>query len=95
MNKKESTEERISEALQMIEGARQDVRDNWGDPDARVSTDMQLSVAESWLRILPDLIRYELTDARYQAEIDGMDRMSEVYTNLQDQLQAGEGNLSQ
>ena len=78
----------------MIEGARQDVRDNWGDPDARESVDMQLSVAESWLRILPNLIRYELTDAKYQAEIDGMDRMSEVYTRLQDQLQQGECNLS-
>jgi hypothetical protein len=89
-----TTNERITEALQMIEGARQDVRDNWGDPDARVATDMQLSVAESWLRILPNLIRYDLTDAKYQGEINGMDRMSEVYTNLQDQLQAGEGNLS-
>ena len=89
-----TTNERINEALQMIEGAREDVRDNWGDPDARESVDMQLSVAESWLRILPNLIRYELTDAKYQAEIDGMDRMSEVYTKLQDQLQAGEGNLS-
>ena len=89
-----TTNERINEALQMIEGARQDVRDNWGDPDARVSTDMQLSVAESWLRILPNLIRYELTDAKYQGEIDGMDRLGKVYNNLQDQLQAGEGNLS-
>jgi hypothetical protein len=89
-----TTNERITEALQMIEGARQDIKDNWGDPDARVATDMQLSVAESWLRILPDLIRYDLTDAKYQAEVDGMDRMSEVYTKLQDQLQAGEGNLS-
>ena len=89
-----TTNERIKEALQMIEGARQDVRDNWGDPDARESVDMQLSVAESWLRILPNLIRYELTDAKYQAEIDGMDRMSEVYTRLQDQLQQGECNLS-
>jgi hypothetical protein len=89
-----NTQKRITEALQMIEGARQDVRDNWGDPDARESVDMQLSIAESWLRILPDLIRYDLTDAKYQAEVDGMDRMSEVYTKLQDQLQAGEGNLS-
>jgi hypothetical protein len=89
-----TTNERINEALQMIEGAREDIKNNWGDPDARVATDMQLSVAESWLRILPNLIRYDLTDAKYQAEIDGMDRMSEVYTRLQDQLQAGEGNLS-
>jgi Mg2+/citrate symporter len=89
-----TTEERINEALQMIEGARQDIKNNWGDPDARVATDMQLSVAESWLRILPNLIRYELTDAKYQGEIDGMDRLGKVYNNLQDQLQAGEGNLS-
>ena len=89
-----TTNERITEALQMIEGAREDIKNNWGDPDARVATDMQLSVAESWLRILPNLIRYELTDAKYQAEIDGMDRMSEVYTKLQDQLQQGECNLS-
>ena len=89
-----TTNERINEALQMIEGAREDIKNNWGDPDARVATDMQLSVAESWLRILPNLIRYDLTGARYQGEIDGMDRMSEVYNNLQDQLQAGEGNLS-
>ncbi len=89
-----TTEERINEALQMIEGAREDVRDNWGDPDARESVDMQLSVAESWLRILPNLIRYDLTDAKYQGEIDGMDRLGKVYNNLQDQLQAGEGNLS-
>ena len=60
-----TTNERITEALQMIEGARQDIKDNWGDPDARVATDMQLSVAESWLRILPNLIRYDLTDAKY------------------------------
>lgn len=89
-----STEKRIEETLQMIEGARQDVRDNWGDPDARESVDMQLSIAESWLRILPNLISYDLTDAKYQAQIDGMDRMSGLYSNLQDQLQAGEGNLS-
>ena len=89
-----TTEERINEALQMIEGAREDVRDNWGDPDARESVDMQLSVAESWLMILPNLIRYDLTDAKYQGEIDGMDRLGKVYNNLQDQLQAGEGNLS-
>tara|TARA_R100001440_G_C2514360_1_gene118240 strand:+ start:1371 stop:1646 length:276 start_codon:yes stop_codon:yes gene_type:complete len=89
-----TTNERIKEALQMIEGAREDVRDNWGDPDARESVDMQLSVAESWLRILPNLIRYDLTDAKYQGEIDGMDRLGKVYNNLQDQLQAGEGNLS-
>jgi hypothetical protein len=88
------TEERINEALQMIEGASQDIKNNWGDPDARVATDMQLSVAESWLRVLPNLIRYDLTDAKYQGEINGMDRMSEVYTNLQDQLQQGECNLS-
>jgi hypothetical protein len=88
------TEERINEALQMIEGAREDIKNNWGDPDARVATDMQLSVAESWLRVLPNLIRYDLTDAKYQGEINGMDRMSEVYTNLQDQLQQGECNLS-
>ena len=78
----------------MIEGAREDVRDNWGDPDARESVDMQLSVAESWLRILPNLISYELTDAKWEAKLEGMDRMSELYTTLQDQLQAGEGNLS-
>ena len=89
-----TTNERITEALQMIEGAREDVRDNWGDPDARESVDMQLSVAESWLRILPNLIRYELTDAKWEAKLEGMDRMSELYTTLQDQLQAGEGNLS-
>ena len=89
-----TTEERINEALQMIEGARQDVRDNWGDPDARVSTDMQLSVAESWLKILPNLISYEINDAKWEAKLEGMDRMSELYTTLQDQLQAGEGNLS-
>ena len=89
-----TTEERINEALQMIEGAREDIKNNWGDPDARVATDMQLSVAESWLRVLPNLIRYDLTDAKYQAEIDGMDRMSDVYTKLQDQLQQGECNLS-
>ena len=63
-------------------------------PDARVSTDMQLSVAESWLRVLPNLIRYDLTDAKWEAKLEGMDRMSELYTTLQDQLQAGEGNLS-
>ena len=89
-----STEERINEALQMIEGARQDIKDNWGDPDARVATDMQLSVAESWLKILPNLISYELNDAKWEAKLEGMDRMSELYNNLQDQLQAGEGNLS-
>jgi len=89
-----TTNERITEALQMIEGAREDVRDNWGDPDARESVDMQLSVAESWLRILPNLISYELTDAKWEAKLEGMDRMSELYTTLQDQLQAGEGNLS-
>ena len=89
-----STEKRIEETLQMIEGARHDVRDNWGDPDARESVDMQLSVDESWLRILPNLISYDLTDAKYQGEIDGMDRLGKVYNNLQEQLQAGEGNLS-
>ena len=89
-----TTNERINEALQMIEGAREDIKNSWGDPDARVSTDMQLSVAESWLKILPNLIRYELTDAKYQGEIDGMDRLGKVYNSLQDQLQAGEGNLS-
>mgnify|MGYP003108605284 FL=1 len=89
-----TTEERINEALQMIEGARQDIKDNWGDPDARVATDMQLSVAESWLKILPNLISYELNDAKWEAKLEGMDRMSELYNNLQDQLQAGEGNLS-
>jgi len=89
-----TTEERINEALQMIEGAREDIKNNWGDPDARESVDMQLSVAESWLRVLPNLIRYDLTDAKYQGEIDGMDRLGKVYNNLQDQLQAGEGNLS-
>ena len=89
-----NTEKRIEETLQMIEGARQDVRDNWGDPDARESVDMQLSIAESWLRILPNLISYDLTDAKYQGEIDGMDRLGKVYNNLQDQLQASECNLS-
>ena len=89
-----TTEERINEALQMIEGAREDIKNNWGDPDARVATDMQLSVAESWLKILPNLISYELNDAKWEAKLEGMDRMSELYNNLQDQLQAGEGNLS-
>jgi hypothetical protein len=89
-----TTNERITEALQMIEGARQDIKDNWGDPDARVSTDMQLSVAESWLKILPNLISYEINDAKWEAKLEGMDRMSELYNNLQDQLHAGEGNLS-
>ena len=89
-----TTNERINEALQMIEGARQDIKDNWGDPDARVATDMQLSVAESWLKILPNLISYEINDAKWEAKLEGMDRMSELYTTLQDQLQAGEGNLS-
>lgn len=90
-----TTNERITEALQMIEGAREDIKNNWGDPDARVSTDMQLSVAESWLKILPNLISYEINDAKWEAKLEGMDRMSEIYNNLQDQLQAGEGNLSQ
>jgi len=89
-----TTNERIKEALQMIEGAREDIKNNWGDPDARVATDMQLSVAESWLKILPNLISYELNDAKWEAKLEGMDRMSELYNNLQDQLQAGEGNLS-
>tara|TARA_R100000353_G_scaffold31703_1_gene25854 strand:- start:108 stop:383 length:276 start_codon:yes stop_codon:yes gene_type:complete len=89
-----STEKRIEETLQMIEGAREDIKNNWGDPDARESVDMQLSIAESWLRILPNLISYDLTDAKYQAQLDGMDQMSGLYSNLQDQLHAGEGNLS-
>ena len=89
-----TTNERIKEALQMIEGAREDIKNNWGDPDARVATDMQLSVAESWLKILPNLISYEINDAKWEAKLEGMDRMSELYNNLQDQLQAGEGNLS-
>mgnify|MGYP003631158475 FL=1 len=96
----ESTEERITEALQMIAGAREDVEKYWtGDKHAREAIDLQLSIAESRVDILTNLINLKVIEARYDGLRAGLERgleiHNEAYGSLGEQLQAGEGNLSQ
>jgi len=56
------TEERIKEALQMIAGAREDVENHWeGNKHAREAIDLQLSIAQSRIDILQNLINLELS----------------------------------
>ena len=105
-NQKESTEERISEALQMIEDAREDVKNYWtGDKHAREMVDLQLSIAhsrvsiaESRIDILSNLISLKVIEAKYDGRRAGLERGREIhnetYGSLGEQLQAGEGNLS-
>ena len=99
-NQKESTEERITEALQMIAGAREDVKNHWtGDKHAREAIDLQLSIAQSRVDILTNLINLKVIEARYDGLRAGLERgleiHNEAYGSLGEQLQAGEGNLSQ
>ena len=98
-NQKESTEERISEALQMIEDAREDVKNHWtGDKHAREMVDLQLSIAHSRVDILSNLISLKVIEAKYDGRRAGLERGREIhnetYGSLGEQLQAGEGNLS-
>ncbi len=91
------TEERIKEALQMIAGAREDVENHWeGNKHAREAIDLQLSVAQSRIDILQNFINLELSQARHEGRMAGLDRgleiHNETYGSLKDQLQAGEGN---
>jgi len=92
------TEERINEALQMIAGAREDVENHWeGNKHAREAIDLQLSVAKSRIEILQNFINLEISQARHEGRMAGLDRgleiHNETYGSLKDQLQAGEGNL--
>ena len=98
-NQKESTEERISEALKMIAGAREDVEKYWeGNKHAREAIDLQLSIAESRIDILSNLISLKVIEAKYDGRRAGLERGREIhnetYGNVGEQLQAGEGNLS-
>jgi hypothetical protein len=91
------TEERINEALQMISGAREDVENHWeGNKHAREAIDLQLSVAQSRIDILQNFINLEISQARHEGRMAGLDRgleiHNETYGSLKDQLQAGEGN---
>ena len=96
---KESTEERISEALKMIGGAREDVKKHWeGDKHARVAIDQQLSIAESRIDILTNLINLRVIRAKYEGRLAGLERgrqiCNDVYGSTKDQLQASECNMS-
>jgi len=99
MSKKESTEERISEAMKLIIGAREDIKNNWsGDSDAREDADQQLSAALGFLGQSED---EQLSDAILNARTtigtffnDLQTITNQSYGNVGEQLQAGEGNLS-
>ncbi len=96
---KESTEERIEEALKMIGGAREDVEKHWqGDKHAREAIDQQLSIAESRIDILTNLINLRVIRAKYEGRLAGLERgrqiYNDVYGSTKDQLQASECNMS-
>ena len=99
MSKKESTEERISEAMKLIIGAREDIKNHWsGNSDAREDADQQLSVALGFLGQSED---EQLSDAILNARTtigtffnDLQTITNQSYGNVGEQLQAGEGNLS-
>lgn len=91
------TEERINEALQMIAGAREDVENHWeGNKHAREAIDLQLSVAQSRIDILQNFINLEMSQARHEGRMAGLDRGLEIhnenYGSIGEQLQAGECN---
>tara|TARA_Y100001938_G_scaffold146564_1_gene225673 strand:- start:1484 stop:1801 length:318 start_codon:yes stop_codon:yes gene_type:complete len=102
-NEKECTQDRIEEALKMIGGAREDVKKYWhGNKHARESVDEQLSIAESRIDILTNLINLRVIRAKYEGRLAGLERGRQIYNDVygstygftKDQLQAGEGNLS-
>lgn len=93
------TKDRITESLQMIAGAREDIKNHWqGDRHAREAIDLQLAVAESRIDILENLINLEMIESRYEGRMAGLERgleiHNETYGTVKDQLQAGEGNTT-
>ena len=93
-NNMEYTRNRIKECRAMINDARTDIKNG-----NREAADMQLdyinkvlgSVLSSWLDI-------DIKEIRFQGRMEGIDsldrRLDDVFSNLKDQLQSGEGNLS-
>jgi hypothetical protein len=93
-NNMEYTRNRIKECRAMINDARTDIKNG-----NREAADMQLdyinkvlgSVLSSWLDI-------DSKEIRFQGRMEGIDsldrRLDDVFSNLKDQLQSGEGNLS-
>ena len=93
MKNTENTENRIEEILRMVVGARKDILN--GGKDNRETADMQLSVAESWLKVLPNLIRYDLIGAKCEGHMEGIDALSNRLDTVfsQTPLETGECNL--
>ena len=91
----EYTRNRIKECRALINDARTDIKNG-----NREGADMQLDYINKVLgNVLDTWLDFDSREIRFQGRMEGIDgvdrRLDEVFSNLQDQLQSGEGNLSQ
>lgn len=89
------TKDKIKECRALINDARTDIKNG-----NREGADMQLDYINKVLgSVLTLWIGLDTREIRARGWSEGIDshdrRLDEVFSNLQDQLQSGEGNLSQ
>lgn len=81
--------EKISKAIEMVTGAREDIKNHWnGNSDARESADHQLSIALSYLEDSQsddDRLKETVTDARTT--------IGTFFQDLKEIYEPKEGNL--
>ena len=92
-NNMQYTRDRIKECRALINDARTDIKNG-----NREGADMQLDYINKVLgNVLDTWLDFDSREIRFQGRMEGIDgvdrRLDEVFSNLQDQLQSGEGNL--